>query len=52
MLLQARLWCKPGAPGAMADGTDLARHVPDGSTELGLLFDAMGAAAPGGEAGR
>ncbi len=37
---------------SLSNGTEVARRAPDGSTELGLLFDVTGAAAPGGDAGR
>ena len=36
---------------SLADGRELTRQVPDGETELGTMFDAMGAAAPAGGAG-
>ena len=37
---------------SLADGRELTRQAPEGETELGTMFDAMGAAAPTGGAGQ
>ncbi len=34
---------------ALTDGSELARHIPEGNTELPALFDAMIPAAPAGD---
>ncbi len=36
---------------ALTDGAELARHIPEGSVELGAVFDAMLPAAPPAEGG-